>query len=613
MPTPISRGFMALILSPVEPAMSLSRRFLCLVIAFVYLFPGALAHAQAYTSVVIFGDSLCDTGNDAAISSGIYGPSAQVPGPATGYTNGRFTDGLDTAPAARNYLGVWIEQLASQLAAKPVINYSLAGGTNYAAGFATTGTGTTLFTYGPGNALSFSVPNMGQQVATYLATHPTITSKTLFVVWGGANDLIAATTSAQIQAAAQRDAALVQQLISAGATDIIVPNLPPLGLVPRFNGSITTSAPATAAAQGFDQALAAYLAALPAANPGVTLHIFQLDTYTLFNTLVGPPVGANLANVTAMSQGNTAINPDTYLFWDDLHPTTYGHSLLATQALHLIGTPLTTTSAVTSSNANANLNASVTFTDTVTASTGTPIGTVTFMDGANVLSSVLLSGSTTSATAAYTTSTLTAGTHNITAVFTGVNGYVSSTSAPIPEIVTAPALTAAFISSSLTLTGGQSGTDTLTLSPVGGYTGTASVTCSVQSAPDMNCAFTSGTLTFSGNNAQQLDALTVTTNNTVAALRLPSTPGHSPFQAPATLFAFLLFPFAGLAGFAATRRRSRNLRLLLLLATLSLGATLGITGCSAGNSDTPSGTYTVQANITANGTTITQPLTVVVQ
>jgi hypothetical protein len=249
----------------------------------------------------------------------------------------------------------------------------------------------------------------------------------------------------------------------------------------------------------------------------------------------------------------------------------------------------------------------------VTASTGTPIGTVTFMDGANVLSSVLLSGSTTSATAAYTTSTLTAGTHNITAVFTGVNGYVSSTSAPIPEIVTAPALTAAFISSSLTLTGGQSGTDTLTLSPVGGYTGTASVTCSVQSAPDMNCAFTSGTLTFSGNNAQQLDALTVTTNNTVAALRLPSTPGHSPFQAPATLFAFLLFPFAGLAGFAATRRRSRNLRLLLLLATLSLGATLGITGCSAGNSDTPSGTYTVQANITANGTTITQPLTVVVQ
>ena len=37
---------------------------------------------------------------------------------------------------------------------------------------------------------------MGQQLADYLATNPTITNKTLFVVWGGANDLLNATSSA---------------------------------------------------------------------------------------------------------------------------------------------------------------------------------------------------------------------------------------------------------------------------------------------------------------------------------------------------------------------------------------------------------------------------------
>ena len=36
-------------------------------------------------------------------------------GPASGYTAGRFTDGTDTVPAAHNYNGVWVEQLAALL------------------------------------------------------------------------------------------------------------------------------------------------------------------------------------------------------------------------------------------------------------------------------------------------------------------------------------------------------------------------------------------------------------------------------------------------------------------------------------------------------------------
>ena len=253
----------------------------------------------------------------------------------------------------------------------------------------------------------------------------------------------------------------MQQLISAGATDILVPNLPPLGLVPRYNGSPATSIPTTQACALYDQALAAALGGLAAANPGVTLHLFQLDTYTLFNTIVGPPIAKGFANVTASSQGMTTVNPDTYLFWDDLHPTTYGHSLLASAAFTLIGTPVTTTTTVTSSVANANLGASVTLTASVTDSSGTPIGYVTFYDGTTAIGSGLLSGSTTTATTTLTTSTLMAGTHPITAKYGGVNGYVSSTSAVYNQVVTAPALTVAYLSSSIVVPRGGAATASL--------------------------------------------------------------------------------------------------------------------------------------------------------
>src|SRR5579875_1110790 len=86
---------------------------------------GAFAQAPAYTSIVIIGDSLSDTGNDATVSYTKYSAIGQLPSPTFDYTLGRFTDGTDTLPAAKLYYGNWIEQLAKLLPAAPVINYSL--------------------------------------------------------------------------------------------------------------------------------------------------------------------------------------------------------------------------------------------------------------------------------------------------------------------------------------------------------------------------------------------------------------------------------------------------------------------------------------------------------
>ena len=301
------------------------------------------ALAQDYTSIVVFGDSLSDTGNVTYLTTEKY--ALPIPGPLTSdYTLGRFTDGTDTVPAAHNYIGVWVEQLAALLPNKPPVTYSLVGGKDYAYGGAKAGLGTTPLTFGTGGVLSVNVNNVGQQVTDYLATSPKITQKTLFVVWIGANDVLQATSLADVGAAAIQEIDAIERLIGAGARNIIVPNLPPLGLIPRFNSSPAMSVPMTKAAQLYNERLLAGLVYLAYENVHKPLTIYPLDVFTLFKQITNKPSKYGFADVTASSQGNYLVNPDTYLFWDDLHPTTHGHNILALKAANLIGVGATASS-----------------------------------------------------------------------------------------------------------------------------------------------------------------------------------------------------------------------------------------------------------------------------
>ena len=566
------------------------------------------AHGQAYQTVVVFGDSLSDTGNVANLTQAKYTIAGRIPGPAGNYTDGRFTNGTDTVPPARNYNGVWIEQLASTFSTKPAIKDSLDGGTNYAYGFAFTSSGTSQFTFGPGDALSVTINNMGQQVSTYLATSPVINSQTLFVVWGGANDLLNATTTAAITTAASQEVALIQTLINAGATNFIVPNLPPLGLIPRLNTTGASSVAATQAAAAFNQVLAAGLAALPAANPGKTLHLYPLDVYTLFNFIVGPPVGGGLANVTASSQGNISVNPDTYLFWDDLHPTTYGHHLIELAASTLLNPVLTTTS-LASSSLNANVNSPVMLSATVSGSGAgglAPTGVITFMDGSTVIGSAAVTmASASSSSATLTTSSLAAGVHPIAAVFTGVNGFGASTSSTIMQTVTAPALTPSLSPTSLTIQHGSTGTDTITLSPVGGYTGTVGLACGTLPA-HVTCSFSTSSFTFTSSTTTQTSTLTISTKDMTTGMRQPFHLGAGGEVALAGL------PCLGLL--ALFRRRNLQGIGFMCLALLFSGGLIALNGCaSSSNNTTPTGTYTIPVIVTTGATTSTLNIALTVQ
>ena len=112
----------------------------------------------------------------------------------------------------------------------------------------------------------------------------------------------------------------------------------------------------------------------------------------------------------------------------------------AGNANYTAATSVTQTIVITQASASVSLVASanpvlvtnaVTFTATVASAAGTPTGSVSFFDGTTLLGTVVLS----SGVASYTTSSLAAATHSITAVYSGSSNSVSGTSSALAEVV----------------------------------------------------------------------------------------------------------------------------------------------------------------------------------
>src|ERR1700730_4531824 len=88
--------------------------FLFLTLTCVFI-AGASAFAQqapAFSQIVVFGDSLSDTGNVRERTNSKSGGTVDYPSGSFNYSDGRWTDSSDTTPASTTYVGVWHEQLA---------------------------------------------------------------------------------------------------------------------------------------------------------------------------------------------------------------------------------------------------------------------------------------------------------------------------------------------------------------------------------------------------------------------------------------------------------------------------------------------------------------------
>ena len=182
---------------------------------------------------------------------------------------------------------------------------------------------------------------MGFQVSTFLSTNPNIPTDALYILEGGNNDILDAAlapgaTAADVLAAEQQAvlnlATEVAFLAGAGARDFLLFDVGALERTPEFQSSPLNGAIA-AASQQFRTDLTGTILPLEVAY-GV--EIAMADLYGLSEQVQTNPGAFGFTNVKDSARDTGAANPDTYFYWDELHPTTKADNLIAEAALQSI-------------------------------------------------------------------------------------------------------------------------------------------------------------------------------------------------------------------------------------------------------------------------------------
>jgi hypothetical protein len=317
-----------------------------------------------------------------------------------------------------------------------------------------TPTGTVTFRDGS-NTLATGTLSAGR--ATFSTSALTVGSHSITAVYSG-DSIFSGSTSA----------ALAQTVNTAASSTAVVSSQNPtvFGQTVTFTATVTPVAPATGTPTG-----------------SVT---FRNGTTTIgTGTLSG---GVATFSTSSLAIGNRSI---TAVYGGDIN-FAGSTSAAVTQTIN----KATTTAAVVSSQNPSTFGQSVTLTATITTvapGTGTPAGSVTFMDGTVTLRTATLSGGQ----ATFTTSALSVAAHSITVVYAGNTNFVGSSASPgLTQTVSQSSTTTALTSSRNPSTSGQQVTFTATVSAKspGSGTPTGSVTFT-------DGAVTLGTATLSSGRA----------------------------------------------------------------------------------------------------------------
>lgn len=254
----------------------------------------SLASAAAFTNVIVYGDSMSDNGN-------LYALIGEPPSPPNWM--GRHSNGPVT-----------VEQLTTDLGLRQnhLYDFAFDGATTGLGDIRDGGTQTRVGASG--------LPGMLSQAAGTLSSVTPIAPNSLFVVWGGTNDFRQQPPGSASSTIAVSDIlTIVAELRGAGAEHILVPGMADLSLTPAYYGDV--------AAQIFSRTFNTQLqAGLPA---GAT----YFDTYDFMHSVIADPAAYGFTNVTAPCLVGTTpcADPNQYLFWDALHPTTATDTILARQ------------------------------------------------------------------------------------------------------------------------------------------------------------------------------------------------------------------------------------------------------------------------------------------
>ena len=141
-----------------------------------------------------------------------------------------------------------------------------------------------------------------------------IVPSSLFVVWGGFNDF--RTGGSATQAVADIDF-IASSLQADGAQHILVAGMAHTGLTPAYYGDPA----ATAFSLEFNNLLQASL-------PTGAIYF---DFFGLTNEILNDPAAFGLTDVTDPCFNGVTVcsDPNQYLFWDGLHPTTAVDTIIA--------------------------------------------------------------------------------------------------------------------------------------------------------------------------------------------------------------------------------------------------------------------------------------------
>ncbi len=271
--------------------------------------------------LLVFGDSLSDVGN-------FYKISQQTVPASPPYADGRFSNG-----------SLWVEVVGTQFNLKPTLSTSFPltpippDGVNFAlAGAASNAVPLPNGLFSPGFL---------QQVNGFLGRlkGQPVNSKALFTVWIGANDYASLTPQGLVVAQQEVAQTLgnislgLESLIKAGATQILVFNLPDIGKSPV--GKSTHPGYLSLLSRLHNYSLNQLLPALRQKYPGVVLQL--VDVYSLTNDAIQNPSKYGFTNVTESCLNPTTLvpcpNPDQYLFWDNFHPARVAHQAIANLVL----------------------------------------------------------------------------------------------------------------------------------------------------------------------------------------------------------------------------------------------------------------------------------------
>ena len=288
----------------------------------------SIAHASEYSTVTFFGDSLTDGGFFSPITQGNLGLAE----------SGQFTTNPDN---------VWATSFAEQLGTTAVANTfgSDKTGNNYAIGGARAGEDVVNNNFG----FPINIASANTQANSYLADNR-VDPNGLYVVWAGANDLLAvndnpANALGVVSGAVQSQIETITALKNNGANYILVPNIPDVGLTPNaISGGPAAQAQSTAITNLYNQSMLNGVASTGA-------NIIPLDTFSLTQLVAANPSAYGFTNVTDRACGATnsllcgrdnlvADNAENdYFFADGIHPTGRTHELIADYANAVVTAP----------------------------------------------------------------------------------------------------------------------------------------------------------------------------------------------------------------------------------------------------------------------------------